>query len=655
MEHRGQRYPATVRSIGWCLAVMAAAGAAGCVFEESDAPDVANAVAHIHGEVHQLFVSPTGSDLNPGTREAPFATLRKALTSAAPGYEIRLLPGVHTVLMGASPVRFINGAPENPIVITSDSNNPAEYAVFDGGIELTEGVAPGGENLTLRDNQAIYLRDCSWITIQNLKFQRVWPIVIHLRDSSFITVRGNRISSGWRTIQLRDARTHHVLIENNTMEMDERAWTTWDWASMHHGLTPDPTVPDGTYEMSHLNNQLVFARGSTGSVVMRGNRMRNMFNGYRTRSTDGQNLNGNVDIYENRFFNIRDNAFEPEAYVFNVHFHHNRLFNVYRSISIDGVGQGPVYVYGNVIGQELNPVMGPRYIDEFGVPQEFQEISGIWKFFTATAILGEPVVDPHFLSQPLWAFNNSIYTEADAFPDLVQNDIEFLEPEHNLRHFNNAYHFIKGGTLGLNGPYWHPTYQLDDDAVNLAVWPANVTANGQETSGQLVSNLGFLDAPNMDFRLSDTSPLKDAGRVISLPELGWTQSFRDAAPDVGAFEKHAPADGPPFRYREPNGGPDVAAGGDGYLERPRIVKHDTDGSELVLWWSAPLNAATVSAAAIIVIDATGVEHVATDATVSADGYTITVEHGAPSVKTIRFAPLPLGANGASATLWASTL
>src|SRR5215203_1442354 len=53
----------------------------------------------------KLYVSPTGSDTNPGTLEAPLATVRRALTLAQPGYEIRLLPGNH-VAMGSSPVRF---------------------------------------------------------------------------------------------------------------------------------------------------------------------------------------------------------------------------------------------------------------------------------------------------------------------------------------------------------------------------------------------------------------------------------------------------------------------------------------------------------------------------------------------------------------------
>ncbi|MCR5681398.1 MAG: hypothetical protein K6G29_03005, partial [Clostridiales bacterium] len=44
------------------------------------------------------YVSPAGSDANPGTAEQPFASLARARdagrTDPAPGYEVRVLPGV---------------------------------------------------------------------------------------------------------------------------------------------------------------------------------------------------------------------------------------------------------------------------------------------------------------------------------------------------------------------------------------------------------------------------------------------------------------------------------------------------------------------------------------------------------------------------------
>ncbi len=56
----------------------------------------------------------------------------------------------------------------------------------------------------------------------------------------------------------------------------------------------------------------------------------------------------NIEIYDNDFQFIRDNPVEPEDQAVNWWIYHNRIYNGHGWISLDGVGGGPMYIYGNV-------------------------------------------------------------------------------------------------------------------------------------------------------------------------------------------------------------------------------------------------------------------------------------------------------------------
>lgn len=243
----------------------------------------------------EIYVSPTGNNSNGGlSRSDALATLAAALPLAEPGDEIRLLPGTYA---GTTILDKIHGVAEMPITIMSDAADFSAYAVIDGGLELIDGVAPGGGIANDLDNYGLELKDCSWVVVKNLKFRNCWAHVVVIRNSSYITVSGCDIRSGKRTIYARDG-SHHVLVENNYWKLDRRVWDTWDWASMHHGVGGDPA---GVAEMEHFNGALLHPKESDGSHVMRGN-----------------------------------------------------------TFSIDDVEGGPLYIYGNVQSQEPDPIMGPH-------------------------------------------------------------------------------------------------------------------------------------------------------------------------------------------------------------------------------------------------------------------------------------------------------
>src|SRR6185312_7926843 len=81
----------------------------------------------------EYYVSPTGSDANAGTMDAPFATLQKGVTAAAAGDTVWIRGGTYKVTTPASSGAGINFSKSG----TSDTNRikywayPGEKPLFD--------------------------------------------------------------------------------------------------------------------------------------------------------------------------------------------------------------------------------------------------------------------------------------------------------------------------------------------------------------------------------------------------------------------------------------------------------------------------------------------------------------------------------------------
>ncbi|MGA0447646.1 MAG: leucine-rich repeat protein, partial [Pseudohongiellaceae bacterium] len=119
-----------------------------------------------------FHVAPSGTGMA-FTRSSPGA-VADALAAAPPGGTIRLLPGTYPKIEVG-----VSGMPEKPIKLISDSADPAQYAIIDGG--NTTGA---------NGNQGMVISNASWLVIENLKFQNCWENIIELDNSSYITVRG---------------------------------------------------------------------------------------------------------------------------------------------------------------------------------------------------------------------------------------------------------------------------------------------------------------------------------------------------------------------------------------------------------------------------------------------------------------------------------
>lgn len=79
-----------------------------------------------------LYVSPTGSDSNPGTLAQPLATVQTAINTVSPGETIYIRGGTYHEEVSVS---GLNGTASNPIVIT---NYQDEKVLFDGSADLSD-------------------------------------------------------------------------------------------------------------------------------------------------------------------------------------------------------------------------------------------------------------------------------------------------------------------------------------------------------------------------------------------------------------------------------------------------------------------------------------------------------------------------------------
>lgn len=552
------------------------------------------------GQPKTYFVQASGDNSNSGlTVEKPLKSVNAAIRKASAGDTIYVLPGTYRELISFSGKK---GIPEHPICLMGYSATVDDYPVIDGGaVEPSSDATYDWMNIT----------DSEWIEISRLKFKNGWTFPVKVVRSSYLTFRSCHFWGGKRVINATTPKTHHILVEDCFWDQGgEALWKLESdkggvdaWTSMHHGA------------MAYFNGSLIDFHGTGGSMVIRRNTVLNAFQAFRYRGDKGND--SNVEIYENHVSNMRDNDFEPEYYTFNLHIYHNVSHNIHRTLSVDNVEGGQIYYYGNVITADTDP-------------WTLKVCTGLWKVYGRE----------RYLSYPIYAFNNSFYAPGIAF--------HYADSKATLlRHFNNAYFFLKDGRWDLSE--WDATDEFDHDLSNRP-WPSNIISHHQEAHG-IIGDVKFADPEHGDLRLRPGSAAIDAGKVASLKEYGWTQSFHGQAPDIGAYEDGSLVEGPPFRFMVP------PEGKISYAEKPRIVRHKREGSKIILYFSEKLEPTSVKKTDIELRE--GIDSLEViSASFPHDNYELVIEtksvaeHGEVSLS---FKHLPVGMNGEQVTYWASTI
>ncbi len=307
--------------------------------------------------------------------------LRQALDRATPGSVIRLAAGTYQIFADDPPltIKGVQGLPDRPITIRGDAaaRRRARPMIIDGGRRLDGTLAarradsPSGRPSprARRPDQAEpvphtvcdqlrRLRRAAYLVIEGLTIRDCWPTAFMFLSSQYVTLRENTIVGSTFAFFM-DRRSDHFLVEDSIWTQDDSGYTADESGySGRVDLTPKPgrmwdTIPWGVSHhgsRAHLNGGLVGSFGTPGAIVIRRNTLRNAYNAVRLRANRCERApcNANVEIYDNDFQFIRDNAVEPEDWAFNWWIFHNRIYNVHGWFSLDGVGGGPVYIFGNV-------------------------------------------------------------------------------------------------------------------------------------------------------------------------------------------------------------------------------------------------------------------------------------------------------------------
>jgi len=539
-----------------------------------------------------IYVSPNGNDDDNGlSSSSPLKQISTAVSRATSGTQILLLPGTYDQL---TQIDNVNGEVDKPVNIKSYSTNPDSFAIINRYAE------PSASS----DKNAFRIDNSSWIEIENIKFRNCWTDIIVITNSSYISIIGCEFIGGKRAIKPSGKGCHHFLVENCYWKQHEDVWASYDWEEMHHG------------SQSYYNGSLFHPDNTDGCYVIRNNIVKNVFNAFRTAFESQLDRDANGEFYNNVVENSRDNAFEPEGSAFNLYFYNNYIHNSHKPFSIDGLKGGPLYIFGNIITQDSN-----SYTKSL--------TTGIWKYKNGP------------LTEPCYVFNNSFYTRAKAFK-------EGEATNQQMKHFNNVYYFFEGSNR-LRLSDWHNSFEFDYDCINQD-WPSSITNNNQEQKG-IIADAKFIDGPGKNLKLQNNSPCIDAGKIMNITELGWTQSFVGNAPDIGAYDNNEPVDGPPFRYFEPPGWSKT------FDEMPRIVRHMVNNDLLILHFSYPIAPSTLSTDAIKLFEVnTQVEVISAE--FSDDDYTLKIKTNKEinnEMLKLSFEPKPIGANGKHITYWASTI
>jgi len=362
--------------------------------------------------------------------------VQQQISTAIPGTVITLPKGSY----GESLV-FENkhGKDDKLITLTGDSDNEAYHAILDGGMEFADfnpdtnrivyeieqrGIKefekeedrpyPGLHHIA--DRALLVIRNCSYLRIREFSLMRGWPTLIYIENSHHICLEDLSLVDGTFAIFCRGEDCHEIQVSNCRWVQDKSKKMLWQgcaWRQIHN----PPVDPEGDFRA--FDGGFFHGDKISGNVLIENNVISDAFNGIQLWSYDPDEypleklltLNRNVVIRNNSFYNIRDNAVEPERSAYNWWVYHNNINNCHKAFSLDLTVYQYVYIFGNLIWSDSRQ----------GAPSGDDNRGG--------AVFKLKCRENHELLAPIYFFHNSIYSR-----------MTYVKKRglHHLKHFANA-------------------------------------------------------------------------------------------------------------------------------------------------------------------------------------------------------------------------
>lgn len=370
----------------------------------------------------------------------------KADEASLPAKISRLVAGKNLRLSGGQfrqPITICGkrGSEEQPIIIRGPRAVIGSDVDFEGyrrqANELAAAHEAGGSFpgvYFLADDAALVLKDCQWVTIEDLTFENCWPTAIYLDNCQHVTIRNVHFRGGTIAIGAFGANTRHLLIEDCSWVQDVsgdgqidveriragkplrgdapkgRLWNEICWRAVHGTRGDNEPGVNIKTDARALDGDFFRAWTIAGYVILRNNVIADAFNGIHFFNQASESTKTaycrNVLIEGNWFVRIRDNAIEPEDYAWNWTISGNTFVDCYMPFSFEMYRSGYFYIFGNVGWN--------RYVPG---PEDDDHNSGqLFKFGDAHAADG-----PHYVLHNTWQLRWPI-SKKKRFSGLVHSN-----------------------------------------------------------------------------------------------------------------------------------------------------------------------------------------------------------------------------------------
>ncbi len=474
-----------------------------------------------------LLVTPRGDDRLVAGVVHNTMPLDVAVERLEANVTLRMLPGKY---YRAVEIQAKKGDAEAPIVIEGvlETGAPQTHIC---GTNAAGSIYP---KLPDRDDYAFFkLIKCEHVVFKDFQFESCWPSFIYAEASSYLTIKNVHGQDGSYGVFLRGpgARGLEVADSSWTQDPTGTLWSTIDWGQSHHG------------GYAYYNGAFVGGVDHAGDIVIRGNSITHAYNGVRfatsetARSAILHRFNVNVQIFENHFENIRDNAIEPEQTLLNWHIHDNWIKNVHAAFSMHDFYGGYLYIYGNFL-----------WFDDRG-GADYQDNRGgkIYKLRHKGPLP----------EKPIHVFHNSMYTRTylikkarTVYFSHRNNAVEFCSPADHAdclcmpdRAMTQDFPVVQTAE-GVEPSPWEPSVRFENDACNRVFqqgWPGT----NPNVSIRVLPDLGFVDAAKGKLALKPESLLRTTAKPFTLRENvdltpgqnDWTSARNGAPPlHIGAWQ-----------------------------------------------------------------------------------------------------------------------